>query len=142
MSSWSLFSAMQISASGMSAERTRMNIIASNIANARVTRTPGGGPYRRKEVIFATVLENEQENGPNSKGVEVVGIFPDPSPFKMVYNPSHPDANANGFVAMPNVDIAVEMIDMISSTRSYEANVTAFKSAENMIRKALEIGRR
>ncbi|RLE13618.1 flagellar basal body rod protein FlgC [Candidatus Aerophobetes bacterium] len=142
MSSWSLFSAMQVSASGMSAERIRMNIIASNIANARVTRTPAGGPYRRKQVVFATVLKNQQEREMSLNGVEVVGIFPDPSPFKMIYNPSHPDANPQGFVAMPNVDIAVEMIDMISSTRSYEANVTAFKSAENMIRKALEIGRR
>ena len=142
MSSWSLFSAMQVSASGMSAERIRMNVIASNIANARVTRTPAGGPYRRKQVIFATVLKNQQEREMSLNGVEVVGIFPDPSPFKMIYNPSHPDANPQGFVAMPNVDIAVEMIDMISSTRSYEENVTAFKSAENMIRKALEIGRR
>lgn len=142
MSSWSLFSAMQVSASGMSAERIRMNIIASNIANARVTRTPAGGPYRRKQVVFATVLKNQQEREMSLNGVEVVGIFPDPSPFKMIYNPSHPDANPQGFVAMPNVDIAIEMIDMISSTRSYEANVTAFKSAENMIRKALEIGRR
>ena len=133
---------MQVSASGMSAERIRMNIIASNIANARVTRTPAGGPYRRKQVVFATVLKNQQEREMSLNGVEVVGIFPDPSPFKMIYNPSHPDANPQGFVAMPNVDIAVEMIDMISSTRSYEANVTAFKSAENMIRKALEIGRR
>jgi len=142
MSSWSLFSAMQVSASGMSAERIRMNIIASNIANARVTRTPAGGPYRRKQVVFATVLKNQQEREMSLNGVEVAGIFPDPSPFKMIYNPSHPDANPQGFVAMPNVDIAIEMIDMISSTRSYEANVTAFKSAENMIRKALEIGRR
>jgi len=137
MNSYSLFSAMEISASGMSAERTRLNVIASNIANARVTRTFQGGPYRRKEVVFATILNEKMEGG-----VEVVGIFPDPSPFKMIYDPSHPDANAQGFVAMPNVDVTLEMIDMISSTRAYEANLTAFKSAQNMARKALEIGRK
>jgi len=130
MNSYSLFSAMEISASGMSAERTRLNVIASNIANARVTRTFQGGPYRRKEVVFATILNEKMEGG-----VEVVGIFPDPSPFKMIYDPSHPDANAQGFVAMPNVDVTLEMIDMISSTRAYEANLTAFKSAQNMARK-------
>ncbi|RLE14553.1 flagellar basal body rod protein FlgC [Candidatus Aerophobetes bacterium] len=137
MDSCSLFSAMQVSASGMSAERIRLNVIASNIANARVTRTAQGGPYRRKEVVFATLLDKRI-----GEKVQVVGILPDPSPFKMIYNPSHPDANAEGFVAMPNVDIAIEMIDMISSTRAYEANLTAFKSAQNMARKALEIGRR
>jgi len=137
MDSCSLFSAMQVSASGMSAERIRLNVIASNIANARVTRTAQGGPYRRKEVVFATLLDKRI-----GEKVQVVGILPDPSPYKMIYNPSHPDANAEGFVAMPNVDIAIEMIDMISSTRAYEANLTAFKSAQNMARKALEIGRR
>ena len=137
MSDYSLFSAMEVSSSGMSAERTRLNVIASNIANARVTRTIQGGPYRRKEVVFSTIL-----NQKIGEGVQVAGIFPDPSPFKMIYEPSHPDANAQGFVAMPNVDIAVEMIDMISSTRAYEANITAFKAAESMARKALEIGRR
>jgi len=137
MDSCSLFSAMQVSASGMSAERIRLNVIASNIANARVTRTAQGGPYRRKEVVFATLLDKRI-----GEKVQVVGILPDPSPLKMIYNPSHPDANAEGFVAMPNVDIAIEMIDMISSTRAYEANLTAFKSAQNMARKALEIGRR
>jgi len=137
MDSCSLFSAMNISASGMSAERIRLNVIASNIANARVTRTSQGKPYRRKEVVFATILDEKER----VKGVEVAGIFPDPSPFKMIYDPSHPDANAQGFVAMPNVDVTLEMIDMIASTRAYEANVTAFKSAQNMARKALEIGR-
>lgn len=133
----SFFSTMQISASGMSAERTRLNIIASNIANAQVTRTRQGGPYRRKEVVFAALL-NEKE----VEGVQVAGIFPDRSPFKTVYDPSHPDANAKGYVAMPNVDIAVEMMDMLSATRAYEANLTAFKTTQNMARRALEIGRR
>ncbi len=137
MSTFSLFSAMQISASGMSAERIRLNVIASNIANAKVTRTLQGGPYRRKEVVFASIL-----NEKIGEGVQVVGIFRDPSPFKMIYNPSHPDANEQGYVAMPNVDVTLEMIDMISSARAYEANLTAFKIAQSMIRKALEIGRK
>ncbi|HHF97930.1 flagellar basal body rod protein FlgC [Candidatus Aerophobetes bacterium] len=137
MGYFSLFSAMRISASGMSAERIRMNVIAGNIANANVTRTAQGGPYRRKEVVFSTVLDQEMDGG-----VKVAGIFPDPSPFKMIYEPSHPDADERGYVAMPNVDVVVEMIDMISSARAYEANLTAFKSALNMARKALEIGRR
>jgi len=132
-----LFSSMNISASGMSAQRLRMDVIASNIANAQTTRTPQGGAYRRKEVIFATVLENKLQ-----KGVQVVEILTDPSPFKLLYNPQHPDANSQGYVTMPNVDIISEMIDMISATRSYEANITAFKSAQNMFNKALEIGRR
>ncbi|MCD6473275.1 flagellar basal body rod protein FlgC [Candidatus Aerophobetes bacterium] len=136
----SLFSTMNISSSGMSAQRIRMDIIASNIANAQTTRTPQGeGPYRRKEVVFATLLEDMKKG---ERGVDMVGIFPDPSPFKMVYKPQHPDANAQGYVSMPNVNIVTEMIDIISATRAYEANVTAFKSTQNMILKAMEIGRR
>jgi len=136
----SLFSTMNISSSGMSAQRIRMDIIASNIANAQTTRTPQGeGPYRRKEVVFATLLEDMKKG---EGGVDMVGIFQDPSPFKMVYKPQHPDANAQGYVSMPNVNIVTEMIDIISATRAYEANVTAFKSTQNMILKAMEIGRR
>jgi len=136
----SLFSTMNISSSGMSAQRIRMDIIASNIANAQTTRTPQGeGPYRRKEVVFATLLEDMKKG---ERGVDMVGIFQDPSPFKMVYKPQHPDANAQGYVSMPNVNIVTEMIDIISATRAYEANVTAFKSTQNMILKAMEIGRR
>ncbi len=136
----SLFSTMNISSSGMSAQRIRMDIIASNIANAQTTRTPQGeGPYRRKEVVFATLLEDMKKG---ERGVGMVGIFQDPSPFKMVYKPQHPDANAQGYVSMPNVNIVTEMIDIISATRAYEANVTAFKSTQNMILKAMEIGRR
>jgi len=129
---------MDISASGLSAQRIRMNVIAANIANVQTTHTPQGGPYRRKEVIFANVLRDVEAGG----GVKVTGIFPDASPFESVYNPGHPDADSQGYVKMPNIDIVTEMIDMISATRSYEANITAFKSAQNMILKALEIVRR
>jgi len=138
MSLSSLFSAMKISASGLSAQRIRMNVIASNIANAQTTHTPEGGPYRRKEVIFGAVLESAGKG----EGVKVLGIFPDPSPFKVIYDPSHPDADPQGYVKMPNVNVILEMIDMISATRSYEANVSALKAAQNMALKALEIGRR
>ncbi len=127
---------MDISASGLSAQRIRMNVIAANIANVQTTRTPQGGPYRRKEVVFANVLGDVEAEG---RGVKVTGIFPDSSPFKSIYNPGHPDANSQGYVKIPNIDIVTEMIDMISATRSYEANVTAFKSAQGMILKALEI---
>jgi len=129
---------MHISASGLSAQRIRMNVIAANIANAQTTRTPEGGPYRRREVVFTSVLKSEEIGG----GVKVAGIFPDFSPFKSIYNPAHPDADSQGYVKMPNINIVTEMIDMISATRSYEANITAFKSAQNMILKALEIIRR
>lgn len=138
MSSFSLFSAMEISASGLSAQRARMNVIASNIANAQTTRTSGGEPYRRKEVIFASILNDAEIE----QGVSVMGIFPDPSPFNLIYNPAHPDADPRGYVKMPNVNVVLEMIDMISATRAYEANVTALKSAQNMALKALEIARR
>lgn len=137
MEATKLFSSMNISASGMSAQRLRMDIIASNIANVQTTRTSQGGPYQRKEVIFASVLNNNEQ-----EGVRVVEIFNDPSPFRLLHNPQHPDANSEGYVAMPNVNTITEMIDMIVTTRSYEANITAFKSAQNMFNKALELGRR
>lgn len=132
-----LFSSMDISASGMSAQRLRMDIIASNIANVQTTRTTQGGPYRRKEVVFVTMLRNKVQ-----EGVRVAEIFSDPSPFRLLYNPQHPDANSEGYLAMPNVNTITEMIDMIATTRSYEANITAFKSAQSMFNKALELGRR
>lgn len=138
MDSYGLFSAMDISSSGMTAQRLRMDTIASNIANSQSTRTPQGGPYRRKEVIFASILTRKKE----AMGVKVVDIVSDDSPLRLIYNPQHPDANPAGYVAMPNVNIITEMIDMISATRSYEANITAFKSAQIMADKALEIGRR
>ena len=114
-----------------------MDIIDSNIANVQTTRTFRGGPYRRKEVVFATMLRNKVQ-----EGVRVAEIFSDPSPFRLLYNPQHPDANSEGYLAMPNVNTITEMIDMIATTRSYEANITAFKSAQNMFNKALELGRR
>lgn len=146
-----IFQAIETSASALTAERLRMDIIANNIANVNTTRTPEGGPYRRQYPVFA-VRENIEVNGPGSffdflrqpqvtNGVRVVGIFEDQTPPRMVYNPNHPDANADGYVAMPNIDIVTEMVDMISAARAYEANVTVINEAKAMALKALEIGR-
>ncbi len=128
-----------ISASGLEAQRIRMNIIASNLANAQSTHTPDGGPYRRKDVVFSEVLDNAMEN--NASAVEVREIVEDRRPFQVVFDPQHPDANEEGYVQLPNVNLLEEMVNMISASRSYEANVTAVNSAKTMAQKALEIGR-
>jgi flagellar basal-body rod protein FlgC len=142
-----LFDSLDISASGLTAQRLRMDVISNNIANATTTRTPEGGPYRRERVIFQErrnmfsfkdILTRSIDVG---KGVRVVAVEKDPAPFKLVYDPTHPDADQNGYVRMPNVNIVTEMVDMISATRSYEANVTAINTAKSMIAKAIEIGR-
>lgn len=135
------FSSMAISGSGLSAQRQRMDVIAANIANANVTRTADGSPYRRLETVFAAKLEDASTGQKALTGVEVSQIAPDPTPFQQVYDPGHPDADANGYVSMPNVNIVQEMTDMISATRAYEANVTAMNAAKSMAMKALEIGK-
>lgn len=146
-----MFNSFDISASGMTAQRLRMDIIADNIANVETTRTVDGLPYRRKLAVFqerSTTPFREflkkkmgESAGTGSEGVQVVGITEDPSPFKMIYNPGHPDANEEGYVAMPNVDIVSEMVDMISASRAYEANITVLNTAKSMAMRALEIGR-
>lgn len=144
----SIFSALRISSSGLTAERMRMDVIADNIANAETTRTPGGnGPYVRKIVSFKENLDKELNNSTGryetrQKGVIVDNISKDEiSPLKRVYDPSHPDADAQGYVTMPNVNILNEMVDLISASRAFEANVTAVNSEKQMAMKALEIGR-
>ncbi|WP_427338624.1 flagellar basal body rod protein FlgC [Caloranaerobacter sp. DY30410] len=144
-----VFNAINISASGMSAERIRMDIISKNIANANTTRTSSGLPYRRKVVVF-----KEKNNKPfsyylsdysrkilNGQGVKVSAIIEDKSPFKKVYEPGHPDADKDGYVLMPNVEVVKEMVDMISASRAYEANIAAINSSKTMAMRALEIGR-
>jgi flagellar basal-body rod protein FlgC len=131
-----LFTAMDISASGLTAQRTRMNVISSNIANAQTTRTNEGGPYKRKDVIFK---ENSFEN--QLAAVEVDGIVEDPAPGKQMYDPGNPDANADGYVTMPNVNMMEEMVNMIGATRAFEANTVAVKSQKEMALKSLSIGR-
>ncbi|MBU6375699.1 MAG: flagellar basal body rod protein FlgC [Bdellovibrionales bacterium] len=142
------FSSMRVSASGLDAQMKRMNSISSNIANAETTRGPDGGPYRRKDAVleastdresFGEILANQMDE--NVQGVLVSDIQEDATPPRMVYNPSHPDANADGYVAMPNVNTVAEMANMISAQRSYEANVTAMGAAKAMANKSLEIGR-
>lgn len=141
-----LFDSLAISSSGLTAERLRMDTIASNIANATTTRTEEGGPYRRKIAVFKENLERElnQTSGESevvSRGVKADAIVEDQTPFKKVYDPSNPDADKDGYVQMPNVNILNEMVDMIAATRAYEANVTAINAGKSMFTKALEIGK-
>lgn len=142
----SAFSSMRISASGLSTERLRMDTIASNIANVSTTRGENGQPYRRKVAVFQENLEKELNKVTNTyeaklNGVKAVGIEEDNSPLRKVYDPSHPDADNEGYVSMPNVNVLNEMADMIAASRAYEANVTAMNTEKGMFMKALEIGR-
>ena len=142
------FSAMNVSSSALSAERTRMNLISSNLANAGTTRSPEGGPYKRKDAVFsATPIENsfnralDGATAQQVKKVEVAEIIEDSNPPRLQYDPGHPEATPQGYVAMPNVNVVEEMADMIGATRAYEANVTAVQAAKSMALKTLEIGR-
>ncbi len=140
-------SSLNISGSGLTAQTLRMDVISQNIANAGATRTENGGPYRRKMVVLESIkgssFRNELEKAAKVQagGVKVESVIEDSSPLVPVYNPSHPDANEEGYVMMPNVNTAQEMIDMLGASRAYEANVTAFNATKAMILKALEIGR-
>lgn len=143
-----VFRAMRISASGLSAERIRMDTISSNIANAETTRDSNGNKkaYRRKVAVFQENVQKnidklDGENSYNLNGVKVVAIKEDDSPLRMVYDPSNPDANEDGYVEMPNVNILNEMADMIVASRAYEANIAAIDSQKNMFNNALQIGR-
>lgn len=123
-----------------------MDTIASNIANSTTTRTEEGGPYKRKIAVFKENLERELNNHSGkseevSKGVKVEAIVEDQTPFKLVYDPNHPDANQEGYVKMPNINVLNEMVDMIAATRAYEANITALNASKAMFLKALELGR-
>lgn len=141
-----MFSNFNISASGLTAQRLRMDTISGNIANVNTTRTDEGEPYRRKLPVFSEKDASFRESlksqlNSSSRGVEVDEIAEDPSPFKEQYRPDHPDANEDGYVEMPNIDITSEMVDMIEASRAYEGNVTALNSSKDMSMKALEIGR-
>jgi flagellar basal-body rod protein FlgC len=150
-----MFDGINTSASALTANRLRLDVTASNIANANTTRGADGQPYRRRLVTlgerasFQQALSQEMNNSVTSpgQGVRVTGIIRDSAPFKLVYDPNHPDSvkdpndPAYGYVRMPNVDIATEMVDMISASRSYEANVTALNASKGMAMKALEIGK-
>jgi len=149
-----MFDAIEIAASGLSAQRLRMDVTAENLANAQTTRGPDGGPYRRKSVVL-------QEAGDGSfarrlagavggsgrvggaaeppAGVEAVAIVPDNTPLRRVYDPGHPDADADGYVQMPNVNPVTEMVDLIDASRAYEANLTAMQTAKAAFAKTLEL---
>jgi flagellar basal-body rod protein FlgC len=129
----------RVSASALAAQRQRMNTIASNMANAQSTRTAEGGPYRRQDVVFATDPLDQAQ--PSLEGVKVSGIVRDDSPFKMIYDPGHPDADKDGFVAMPNVNIIEEMVNMMMASRAYESSVSAFNMSKSMFLKMLELGK-
>lgn len=140
----STLSVLDISSSGLSAERIRMNVIANNIANANATETPEGGPYRREQVEFSSVLNRTMQRS-NVKGTERLGgvkvqrILKSTEPFNRVYIPGHPKADAKGFVEMPNVSVMMEMVDLVTATRSYEANLAVINSSKEMNNRALSI---
>ncbi len=142
-----LFTAMEIASSGLSAQRTRMNALASNLANARTTRTEEGGPYRRKDPVFKAVAMADQTRG-NARTaageasylVKVDKIQEDQSPPQLVYDPAHPDADEQGYVALPNINVVEEMVNLITASRAYESGVTALQSIKGMARAALNIG--
>ena len=132
-----------ISGSALSAQRLRMDVISSNLANAETTDTPEGGPYKQRRVVFSPIPPSGKSRllALPSQGVAVTKIVADQSAPKLVYEPDHPDANPDGFVSYPNIDVVSEMVDMLSATRAYEANVTAVNAAKAMAQRALEIGR-
>ncbi|MCP4132299.1 MAG: flagellar basal body rod protein FlgC [bacterium] len=149
-----MFDTFNIASTGLTAQRLRMDLISSNVANATTTRTPEGGPYVRKRAIFAPVNIRPFYKSPlvpgridhgSGKGVRVVKIEADKEPFRLVWDPKHPDAintgPKKGYVEMPNVNVVTEMTDLISASRSYEANVQMVNNAKSMYNKALEIGR-
>lgn len=150
----SMFGGIDAAASGLTAERLRMDVISNNIANVNSTRTVEGGPFKRKYVIFqpreaehgsfASMLDGAMNKGNKNRagdGVRAVGIGTDDTEGKLVYDPGHPDANADGYVQLPNVDIVTEMVDMITASRAYEANVTTINAAKSMAQQALNISK-
>jgi flagellar basal-body rod protein FlgC len=143
----SLFDALNISASGLTAQRLRMDVTSANLANAQTTRTPGGGPYRRQDVVlqessgdgsFAGSLAGALGGG-EPAGVEVAAIVPDTTPLRKVYEPESPDADKAGYVTMPNVNPVTEMTDLIDASRSYQADVTAMQTTKSVFMKTIEL---
>ena len=142
------FRSMNISSSGLAAQRLRMNVLSTNLANANTTRTPEGGPYKRKDVVFSSMQASkdfedylDEDWGTQLQKVRVVDIHQDKAAPRRVHDPSHPDADKDGYVDLPNVQVMTEMVNMITATRAYEANTTAMNAAKQMALKALEIGK-
>jgi flagellar basal-body rod protein FlgC len=138
-----VLAATNISGTGMAAERLRMEVVANNIANAFSTRSPNGGPFRRQDVVFAAVLNNKLGGlgrpGSGLGGVEVTDVVEDQSEFIRVHEPGHPDADADGMVSYPNVHLEVEMTNLITASRAYEANVNAAKTQQRMMEQSLAL---
>jgi flagellar basal-body rod protein FlgC len=140
----SLLGAIGVSASALDAERARLEVAMSNIANAESTRGANGEPYRRRGVVLTTAPTDsfESELGKvGAVGVRVADIVEDPSPFRKRYEPSHPDADTDGYVSVPNVDVPEEMVDIVSAARAYQANVAAINVIRDTIQKSLELGK-
>ncbi len=140
------FSSMDISASALSAERTRMNLISSNLANVNSTTSDEGGPYRRRDAVFAASAAPGSfgaalGKASQARGVQVTQVMEDQNPPRLQFEPNNPQADANGYVAYPNINVVEEMADMISASRSYEANITAAQAAKSMALKTLDLGR-
>ena len=139
-----LNAAINASASALNAERVRIEVAVSNIANAESTRGADGKPYRRRDVVLAAEPMESFDgalSNANAMGVRVAGVVADDAPFQRRYEPSHPDANADGFVELPNVDSSQEMVDMLGAARAYQANLAAITVIRDMIARALELGR-
>ncbi len=145
----SLYGSIKISAQGLDVQRKRMQLVASNIANVSTTQTPEGGAYRRRQLVVEAIPKSDFENNLHNmmnnemddeiKGARATEIRLDPSPLIQKYEPAHPHANPQGYVAYPNINPAIEMVDMVNTSRSYEANLSAIKSAQDMIRNTLEM---
>ncbi len=139
-----IFTALEVAGSGLSAERARMNVIASNLANARTTRGADGQPYRRLDPVFQSRSVSPGSFDPvlrSIKTVEMTRVQPDQTPGQLVYDPQHPDADAAGYVELPNVNVVTEMVNMMTASRAYEAGVTSIESIKQMAASALRIGR-
>ena len=147
----SLFKIFSVSGSGMAAQRSRMTVVAVNLANAETTRTPEGGPYRRRDVVFQSVpvsgefadklaeFGDDRELSPT--GVEVSGVQVSTRPPRKLFDPNHPDADGEGYISLPDINVVEEMTDMLSAVRSYEANLATFNTTKALIRRLLDIGR-
>jgi flagellar basal-body rod protein FlgC len=145
-----LFKIFSISGAGMSAQRSRMTAVAGNLANTETTRTPEGGPYKRRDVVFqavpaaqefSTTINAEEEDAGGILTVEVAGIRESNRPPKKIFDPHHPDANPEGYVSLPDINTMEEMVDMMSAARSYEANLSAYNTTKSLIRRLLDMGR-
>lgn len=142
-----LLNGIQATSSALAAERVRMDVVAQNIAHANTTRGLDGKPYQRQQVAFEAVLQQQQQPSPASpgtaqQGVRISRIEKDQRPFRQVFNPNHPDADAQGMVSYPNVDVHTEMVDLIAASRAFEANLAVVKTAKNMAQQTLAIGKK